>query len=164
MQPTADPKLLPPPEMARGMPCDAAREVQGRLLAGLGQRGDRVLVSSSAGAHAVLGDIHRAQHTRRLARRLPLRNSSVPGEYRPGGAAAHGAAPRIATVAAALLLDRAIPSIPSLRLTGESTQRQHGRVRLAAAPKLLLPPEMSRGIPYVTAGKVQGRPLSDLEQ
>ena len=52
MQPTADPKLLPPPEMARGMPCDAAREVQGRLLAGLGQRGDRVLgVIICCGAH-----------------------------------------------------------------------------------------------------------------
>ena len=52
MQPAADPKLLPPPKMARGMPYDAAREVQGRLLAGLGQRGDRVLgVIICCGAH-----------------------------------------------------------------------------------------------------------------
>ena len=63
MQPAADPKLLPPPKMARGMPYDAAREVQGRLLAGLGQRGDRVLVASPAAVHTALGDTIRAQHT-----------------------------------------------------------------------------------------------------
>ena len=48
---------------------------------------------------------NRAQHTRRLARRLLLHSSSVPGVNRPGGTTAHGAARRIATVAAALLPD-----------------------------------------------------------
>ena len=41
-------KLLLALEMARGIPHAAAREVQGRLLAGLGQRGDRILVSTFA--------------------------------------------------------------------------------------------------------------------
>ena len=39
-------KLLLALEMARGIPHAAAREVQGRLLAGLEQRGDRILVST----------------------------------------------------------------------------------------------------------------------
>jgi len=84
-------KLLPPSAMGRGIPHDAAREVQGRLLAGLGQRDGRVLVWSPAGVHTALGDSNRAQHARRLARRLPLHNSSVPRVNRPGGATAHGA-------------------------------------------------------------------------
>ena len=88
----------------------AARKVQGRLLAGLGQRGDRVLVSSSAGVHTALGVSNRAQHTRWLARRLPLHNSAVPEVNGPGRTIAHGAAPQIASVAAALLPNRAIPS------------------------------------------------------
>jgi len=92
MQLAAVPKLLPPPAMARGIPFLAVREVQGRLLAGLGQQGDRILVSSSAGAHTALGDINQAQHTRRLARRLPLHRLAIPGGNRPGGTAAHGAA------------------------------------------------------------------------
>jgi len=37
-------KLLLALEMARGIPHAAAREVQRRLLAGMGQRGDRILV------------------------------------------------------------------------------------------------------------------------
>ena len=41
-------KLLLALEMARGIPHAAAREVQGRLLAGLEQRGDRILVSTFA--------------------------------------------------------------------------------------------------------------------
>ena len=43
MQLAAVPELLPPPAMGRGIPHEAAREVQGRLLAGLGQRGDHIL-------------------------------------------------------------------------------------------------------------------------
>ena len=42
MQLAAVPKLLPPSEMHPTTPHDAAREVQGRLLAGVGQRGDRI--------------------------------------------------------------------------------------------------------------------------
>ena len=57
MQLAAFPKLLPPPEMAHATPYDTACEVQGRPLARLGQQGDRILVSSSAGVHmALLGD------------------------------------------------------------------------------------------------------------
>ena len=41
-------KLLLALETARGKPHAAAREVQGRLLAGLGQRGDRILASTFA--------------------------------------------------------------------------------------------------------------------
>ena len=44
VQLAAVPKLLPPPDMACSMQFIAACEVQGRLLAGLGQQGDRVLV------------------------------------------------------------------------------------------------------------------------
>ena len=44
MQLAAVRKLLPPPAMGRGIPHEAAREVQGRLLAGMGQWGDRILV------------------------------------------------------------------------------------------------------------------------
>jgi len=44
MQLAAVRKLLPPPAMGRGIPHEAACEVQGRLVAGLGQRGDRILV------------------------------------------------------------------------------------------------------------------------
>jgi hypothetical protein len=40
--------------MARGMQHAAACEVQGRLLAGMGQRDDRSLVSSIAGMHTAL--------------------------------------------------------------------------------------------------------------
>ena len=63
MQLAAVRKLLPPPVMARDILFIAACEVQGRMLAGLGQRDDRVLVSSSAGVHTALGDSNRAQHT-----------------------------------------------------------------------------------------------------
>ena len=64
MQLAAAQKLLPPSAMARGIPYIAAREVQGRLLAGLGQQCDRVLVSSFAGVHTALGDIQsRAAYT-----------------------------------------------------------------------------------------------------
>jgi len=117
MQLVAAPKLLPPPAMARGIPHIAAREVQGWLPVGLWQQGDRVLVSSSAGVHTALGDVHRAQFTQRLVRRLPLHSSSVPRVNGPGGGTAHDAARRIAAVAAALLPNRAIPSIPCLHLT-----------------------------------------------
>ena len=48
VQLAAVPKLLPPPEMSRGIQHVAARKVQGRLLAGLEQRGDRILVSTFA--------------------------------------------------------------------------------------------------------------------
>ena len=58
MQLAAVQKLLPPSAIARGIPYDAAREVQGRLLAGLGQRDGRVLVWSPAGVHTALGDIN----------------------------------------------------------------------------------------------------------
>ena len=44
MQLAAVPKLLPPAEMSSGIPYTAAREVQGRLLTGLRQRDDRILV------------------------------------------------------------------------------------------------------------------------
>ena len=44
MQLAAVPNLLPPPEMPRGIQYIAARKVQGRLLVGLGQRDDRILV------------------------------------------------------------------------------------------------------------------------
>ena len=54
--------------------------------------------------YRALGDMSRAQHTRRLARRLTLHSPSVPGVHPPGGAIAHGAARCVATVAAALLL------------------------------------------------------------
>ena len=37
-------KLLPPWAMARGVPYTAAREVQGRLLAGMGQQDGQILV------------------------------------------------------------------------------------------------------------------------
>ena len=40
----AVPKLLSPPEMSRGIQFIAAREVQGRLLGGLGQSSDQILV------------------------------------------------------------------------------------------------------------------------
>jgi hypothetical protein len=72
MQLAAVPKLLPQPEMARNTPYDAACEVQGRLLAGLGQWGDRILVVIICGVHTALGEFYRAQHDRQLARRLPL--------------------------------------------------------------------------------------------
>ena len=49
-------------------------------------------VSSFAGVHTALGDKNRAQHPWRLARRLPLHSSSVPGVNWPGGAFEHGAA------------------------------------------------------------------------
>ena len=91
-------------------------------------------MSSFAGVHTALGDKNRAQHPWRLAGRLPPHSSSVPQVNRPAGATAHGAAPRIATVAAALLLDRVISSIPSLHLTDESTQR-HGRDAAGCSPK-----------------------------
>ena len=48
MQLAAVPKLLPPSAMTRGIHHVAASEVQGRLLAGLEQRGDRILVSTFA--------------------------------------------------------------------------------------------------------------------
>ena len=64
MQLAAVLKLLPPPEMSRGIPHTAARKVQGWLLVGLGQCDDRVLVSSPAGVHTAPGDSNRAQHTR----------------------------------------------------------------------------------------------------
>jgi hypothetical protein len=92
VQLAAVPKLLPPPEMSRGIQFIAACKVQGRVLARLGQRDGRVLVSSFAGVHTALGDKNRAQHTRRLVRRLPLHSSSVPGVNWPGGAFEHGAA------------------------------------------------------------------------
>ena len=67
MQLAAVPQLLSPPAMARSIPYDAACAVQGRLPAGLGQRGDQILTSSSAGVHTALGgNVNRAQHTRRL--------------------------------------------------------------------------------------------------
>ena len=44
VQLAAVPKLLPPPEMSCGIPRMAAHKVQGRVLAGLGQQGDRILV------------------------------------------------------------------------------------------------------------------------
>ena len=84
MQRAAVPKLLPPPEMSRGIQHVAARKVQGRLLAGLEQRDGRILVSSSAGLHTAPRAIHRAQHTCRLARRLPLHKSYALGANRPG--------------------------------------------------------------------------------
>jgi hypothetical protein len=57
--------------------------------------------------------------------RLALHNSSVSGVTRTGGTTARAEAPRIATIAAALLLDRVIPST-LLLLTDELTHR-HGR-------------------------------------
>ena len=48
MQLAAVPELLPPPAMGRDIPHEAACEVQGRLVAGLGQRGDRILMSTFA--------------------------------------------------------------------------------------------------------------------
>jgi hypothetical protein len=83
MQLAAVPKLLPPSAMARDIPFDAACEVQGRLLAGLGQWGDRILVVIICGVHTALGEFYRAQHDRQLARRLPLAyscSSSFPGQ------------------------------------------------------------------------------------
>ena len=44
MQLAAVPKLHSAPEMSRGIQFIAAREVQGRVLAGLEQRDDRILV------------------------------------------------------------------------------------------------------------------------
>ena len=44
MRLAAVPKQLPPPEMARGMQYIAACEVQGRLLAEMGQCGGQILV------------------------------------------------------------------------------------------------------------------------
>jgi len=44
MQLAAVPKLLSTPEPSRGILYAAVREVQGLLLAGLGQQGNRVLV------------------------------------------------------------------------------------------------------------------------
>ena len=58
-------KLLPPPEMARGMQHAAACEVQGRLLAEMGQRSDRILAWSFARMrmHTPLGDSYRARRS-----------------------------------------------------------------------------------------------------
>ena len=50
--------------------------------------------------HTALGDMSRAQHARRLARRLTLHSPSVPGVSAPADIIAHGAAARIATVTA----------------------------------------------------------------
>ena len=44
MQLSAVPKLLPAPEMARGMQHAAACDVQGRLLAEMEQSGGQILV------------------------------------------------------------------------------------------------------------------------
>ena len=44
MQLSAVPKLLPAPEMARGMQHAGACEVQGRLLAEMGQQAGRILL------------------------------------------------------------------------------------------------------------------------
>jgi hypothetical protein len=101
VQLAAVPKLLPPPGMSRGIQFTAARKVQGRMLARLGQRDGRVLVSSFAVVHTALGDMHRVQHPWRLAECLPPHSSSVPRVNRPGGATAHKAARGIASVAAA---------------------------------------------------------------
>ena len=44
MQLAAVQKLLPPSAIARGILYDAAREVQGRLLAEMGQQAGRILL------------------------------------------------------------------------------------------------------------------------
>ena len=80
VQLAAVPKLLPPPGMSRGIQFTAARKVQGRMLARLGQRDGRVLVSSFAVVHTALGDMHRVQHPWRLAGRLPPHSVSSTGK------------------------------------------------------------------------------------
>ena len=89
------PRLLPPPEMSRGIQVIAAREVKGRLLAGLGaaRRSNPCVVICSYARTA--GRSNRARHTRRLAGRLPPHSSSLPEVNWPGGATARGAERRI---------------------------------------------------------------------
>jgi hypothetical protein len=87
-QHTADAaKLLSTPETSRGILYAAVREAQGLLLAGLGQQGNRVLVSSSAGVHGARRKYNRVQHARRRVGRLPLRNRPVRAELLHGAAA-----------------------------------------------------------------------------
>jgi hypothetical protein len=120
MQPTADPKLLPPPEMARGMPCDAAREVQGRLLTGLGQRGDRVLgVIICCGAHGARRYYSCAAYATACEAPTAAHLGCSRGKWAEQNYCARcSAANRIGCCcAAALLPNRAIPSTPSLHLT-----------------------------------------------
>ena len=83
-------RLLPTLEIARGIPHAAAREVQRRLLAGMGQRGDRILVQHLL-VDTPLGDNSRARHTLRLVGCMVLHNSSDTGVKKAGGATAHGA-------------------------------------------------------------------------
>ena len=93
----------------------AARQAQMQLLHGQGQRGDRILMlSSAAAAVALLRAINRVHHPDGLVGHLRLHNSSVLGVKLQGGTFAHAAARRIAPAAAAVLLDRVI--LPNLHL------------------------------------------------
>ena len=101
VQLAAVPKLLPPPEMSRGIQFTVARKVQGRMLARPGQRDGRVLVSSFAVVHTALGDNNRARRTLRLTRCLVRHSSPVPWVNGPRKAIPQGAARWIATLACA---------------------------------------------------------------
>ena len=88
----AIPKLLPPPQMARGMPDAYSCEVRRLLMAQKMLRGDRILVIFFGRVHTASRDKKRAQRTLRLARRLVLRSLPVPGVNGHWKAFAHGAA------------------------------------------------------------------------
>ena len=100
----------------------------GRLFGAPGMLGNRPAVQTRAQVLAnaialraawVLAAVNRAQHMCSLARRLPLHDVSVLGVNLPGETYAHGAARRIASVAAALLPDRVILSTSSCTCTDE---------------------------------------------
>jgi hypothetical protein len=88
----AIPRLLPPPQMARGMPDAYSCEVRRLLMAQKMLRGDRILVIFFARVHTAGRDKKRARRTLRLTTRLLLRSSPVPQVNGHWKAFAHGAA------------------------------------------------------------------------
>ena len=94
MRLAAIPKLLPPPQMARGMPDAYSCEVRRLLMAQKMLRGDRILVIFFWSRATAGRDKKRARHTLRLTTRLLLRSSPVPQVNGPCKAFAPAAAGR----------------------------------------------------------------------
>ena len=90
----AIPRLLPPPQMARGMPDAYSCEVRRLLMAQKMLRGDRILVIFFGRVHTAGRDKKRARRTLRLTTRLLLRSSPVPQVNGPCKAFAPAAAGR----------------------------------------------------------------------
>ena len=96
----AIPRLLPPPQMACGMPDAYSCEVRRLLMAQKMLRGDRILVIFFGRVHTAGRDKKRAQRALRLTTRLLLRSSPVPQVNGHWKAFAHGAAWRVAPIVA----------------------------------------------------------------